>query len=205
MKFVVQPDFITQDEVGIIKSYEKPQIGEIQNYHIKSVNDAARGWTIMKDFSRTDASKEVTRFQGDGTLVEEVPVYFKDLGHRIARAVGVSDEHMFFQYIVIGPGGEIRKHYDAGKPGYITYKCNVCVEGPADDFIYVGDDVLSAKPLGLYCFEANLYKHWMDTSDVTRIVLSYGFLVPYDSLGWAEDSPRIRLSNRIWQAYIGRG
>lgn len=202
MKFVVHPDFITQDEVGIIKSYEKPSINEIQNYHIRSVNDAVRGWSIMKDFSQTDISKEVTHFQGDGTIVEEVPAYFQDLGHRIAATLGISDEHMFFQYIVIGSGGEIRKHYDAGKPGYITYKCNICVEGPPEDSIFVGDDELAITPLGLYCFEANLYKHWMNTSDITRIHLSYGYLIPYADLSWDENHPRIRLSNRIWKAYI---
>jgi hypothetical protein len=204
MKFVICPNFISPDEVGFIKSFEKPALNEIQNYHIKSVADAVKGWSIMMDFSRTEVSKEVTGFQGDGTLVESVPDYYKQLGHRIAEGVGISAEHMFFQYILVGPGGQIRKHYDAGKPGYVTYKCNICVEGPEDDVIFVGTETLPVTPLGLYCFEANFYKHWMNTSDVPRIHLSYGYLVPYADLGWDENNSRVRLSNRIWQAYIGR-
>lgn len=202
MKFVVQPDFITPDEVVVIKSYQKPPLGQIQNYHIKSVNDAVRGWSVMADLSKTEVCREVTKFQGDGTLVDEVPPYFKELGHKIAATVGVSDENMFFQYIVVGSGGEIRKHYDAGKPGFVTYKCNVCVEGPPRDTISVGDEVLPVTPLGLYCFEANLYKHWMTPSETERVHLSYGYLVPYADLGWDANCPRVRLSDRIWKAYI---
>jgi hypothetical protein len=204
MRFLVRDGFLTQDDVKIIKSFEKPSTAEIQNYHIKSVNDAAMGWTIMKDFSQTEVSKEVTRFQGDGTLVENVPDYYKDLGHRIAKAVQVSDEHMFFQYIVVGSRGEIRKHYDAGKPGYVTYKCNLVVEGPPGDYIHVGDDIMVCPTLGMYCFEANLYKHWMEPSDTPRLHLSYGFLVPYADIGWDENHSRVRLSNRIWKSYMSR-
>jgi len=204
MNFVVKPDFLTSEDVEIIKSYEKPSIGEIQNYHIKSVNDAVKGWSIMHDFNKTEVSKEVTQFQGEGTLVDEVPNYYRELGQRIADDVGISSEHMFLQYIVIGSSGEIRKHYDAGKPGYVTYKCNVSVAGPQNDQIHVGDEVLPITLQGLYCFEANLYKHWMESSDIPRIHLSYGYILPYATLGWEEDCPRVRLSNKIWKAYISR-
>jgi len=202
MKFIVQPDFLSTSDVEFIKTFERPESGEIQNYHIKSVNEAVNGWSAMFDISHTPLTEEVVRFQGDGTLGFKYPSYYIELGHRIASAVGVSAENMFFQYIVVGAGGEVRKHYDAGKPGYVTYKCNVVVEGPLQDIVYVGDEVMHLTPSCLYCFEANLYKHWMTVIDSPRIHLSYGFIVPYADLGWDEHSPRVRLSNRIWKAYI---
>jgi len=79
---------------------------------------------------------------------------------------------------MIGSGGEIRKHYDVGIPGYITYKCNICVSGPENDLIYAGKEFLTINPLSLYCFEANLYKHWMNSSPIPRMHLSYGFILP---------------------------
>lgn len=202
MKFVVTPNFITRQDVDIIKSFQKPPTTEILNYHIKSVNDGVKGWSVMYDFNKTAVSQEVTKFQGDGTMIDELPAYYEQLGHRIAETVGVSSENMFFQYILIGSGGQVGKHYDAGKPGYVTYKCNICVEGPAEDLIHVDKGTLPVTPLGLYCFEANLYKHWMETHDAPRIHLSYGYIVPYADLGWSSDAPRVRLSNRIWNAYI---
>lgn len=203
MNFVTQPNFIDKNDVSIIESFDKPVLEEIQNYHIKHVSDGVKGWSTMFDFSKTSLTKELTKLQGDGTLIKEVPDYYKHLGVRIAEFVGISSENMYFQYIVIGANGEIRKHYDVGKPGYITYKCNICVSGPDNDVIYVGNaDKLEISPLSLYCFEANLYKHWMNSCDIPRVHLSYGFILPYSDLGWDENCLRVRLSNKIWNMYM---
>lgn len=107
-----------------------------------------------------------------------------------------------FRFIVVGPGGEVRKHYDAGKPGYIVYKCNIVVSGPTNDMIHVGKKTMSIPPKCLYCFEANLYKHWIDPADESRVHLSYGYIVPYSDLGWDVNSDQVRLSNKIWSIYM---
>jgi hypothetical protein len=50
----------------------------------------------------------------------------------------------------------------------------------------------------MYCFEASLFKHWTPNKfDSRRILLSFGFLIPYKDLGRSEEDPRVRLSQRI--------
>ena len=49
----------------------------------------------------------------------------------------------------------------------------------------------------LYCFEASLYKHWSNSFDFDRIILSFGFILEYSDLGRDENDPRVRLSKRI--------
>lgn len=198
-------NFISQEESEAILAYSPTRNDSIiENEHIRAVAEATNGWTVLCDLTKTEVSSEVAKFQGDTTCVDEVPRIFFELADRIADALPVSRDNVFFQYIVLGSGGKVKKHYDAGKPGYITYKCNICVTGPEKDAIFVGDEIMSVSPLDLYCFEANFYKHWMETSEQPRIHLSYGFLLPYSELGWQGDSSRVRLSNRIWEAYIER-
>lgn len=196
-------NFITSNEVEEIIQYSPPKLKSIDNDHIKKVNEATNGWSILCDLTQTSVSKEVAKFQGDNTLVDKVPSIFHNLADRISSSLSISKEHVFFQYIVVGKQGEVKKHYDAGKPGFVTYKCNICVDGPELDVIYVDRNEVSINKLDLYCFEANFYKHWMNKNDCPRIHLSYGFLIPYVELGWSESDPRVRLSNRIWRAYIG--
>jgi len=197
-------EFISQEEVKLILEYTPCCNNDvIKNEHIRAIADATNGWTVLCDLTKSDVSKEVAEFQGDSTIVEEVPTIFNELADRIALALNISKNHVFFQYISLGENGMVKKHYDAGKPGYITYKCNICISGPEEDVVWTDDSPLTIFPRDLYCFEANLYKHWMDSSESRRVHLSYGFLIPYSELGWQEDSPRIRMSNRIWKAYIG--
>lgn len=205
MKFVTRKNFVTLEEIEEINSYYNSFPREkvvIENNHIKEINEATNGWTILCDLTKTDISIEVSKFQGDATCVEDVPNVLRKISDRIAYDLKISSRHVFVQYISVGSNGEVRKHYDAGKPGYVTYKCNVCLDGPDLDYIYVDSFKHEIDKFDLYCFEANLYKHWMDKSSFPRIHLSYGFIIPYDDLGWYEDHPRIRLSNRIWKNYI---
>jgi len=198
------PNFISKEEANLILGCApKPNETHIQNEHIRTIAEATNGSTILCDLTKSDVSKEVAEFQGDATLVDQVAPVFHQLAARISEALSISRSHVFFQYINLGVGGKVGKHYDAGKPGYITYKCNICVSGPEQDVIWVDKDPLTIRPMDLYCFEANLFKHWMDSTDQKRIHLSYGFLIPHHELGWNENDPRVRLSNRIWKAYIG--
>ena len=203
MRFITKPNFINERDVALIKLFKRPETQEIKNEHIRAVNEQSLGWTSMYDFSKTDLTRELSQFQGDGTCIDSVPDYYRELGLRIASELNISSDNMYFQYISLGAGGQVKQHYDAGKPGYVTYKCNICVEGPDHDVINVHKHEMNIEPRSLYCFEANLYKHWMEASDTPRIHLSYGFILPYADLGWDEESPRIRMSNKIWKAYMG--
>ena len=196
-------NFISPQEAETIIAFSSfNPVYTIENEHIKSVNDETAGWSIMCDLTKSNLSKAISKFQGDGTLIESVPSIFHDLSHRIANVLAINQDHVFFQYIVLGINGMVRKHYDAGVPGFITYKCNICVDGPDKDSIYIDDSVINLTKFDLYAFEANLYKHWMDRSDVRRIHLSYGFMLPYDELGWNQDNPRVRLSNKLYDRYM---
>jgi hypothetical protein len=72
----------------------------------------------------------------------------------------------------------------------------MCVE--SDDYrLFIDKEILDIKELDLYCFEASLYKHWTEPFRNKRIILSYGFILPYEDLGRDEKDPRVRLSKRI--------
>jgi hypothetical protein len=180
----------------------QPSRTAIENEHIRKINDLTKGWTVLCDFSHTEITESIVRFQGDATIVPEVPTVFRELGNRISQTIGVSNEHSFFQFISLGSDGKVSTHYDAGIPGYVTYKCNICLDGPDIDAIFIDKSPVTIQPGDLYCFEANLYKHWMESNPKPRVHLSYGFIVPIETLGWSPDSPRVRLSNRIWKAFI---
>lgn len=193
---------ITPEEQAeiILHAQNPPEQNEIINEHIREVNAKTKGWSILCDFTKTSVSSTVAKFQGDSTLVQEVPDIYHRLAHRIADKLHLSSEHLFFQLIVLGENGKVSPHYDAGLPGYITYKCNIYVQGPPD-VIFVDKNKIEIQELDLYHFEANLYKHWMEAKNIKRIHLSYGFLIPYKDLGWDADSPRVRLSNKIWKFF----
>lgn len=198
------PGFLSQKEIQECLAWKPPLNDAVfKNEHIGKVNSETVGGSVLCDFSQTEISREVAIFQGDATVISESPEIF----HRIADRICDSDipgDHVFFQAIWLGAGGKVRSHYDAGKPGYSTYKCNIYLQGPEQDSIWIDGDEFQYSIGDLSCFEANLYKHWLDKSDVPRMYLSYGFIVPIEFMGWEKDDPRIRLSDRIWRKFIGR-
>ena len=144
----------------------------------------------------------MSKFQGDSTNVEELPSLLKDLSFRISEKAEISNNNVFCQYIQVGAEGKVAKHYDAGLPNYITYKCNICISGPEVDVLFIDDKKFDLNIGDLYCFEANFYKHWMEESKVPRVLLSYGFILPIEELGYSQSDSRVRLSNRIWASFI---
>jgi hypothetical protein len=93
-------------------------------------------------------------------------------------------------------GGEIKPHYDTSIDGFINYKCNISVE--SEDYkLYLEDSDIPVSEMDLYCFEASLYKHWVKPFSRKRILLSYGFLLRYETLGRSGDDSRVKLSKRI--------
>jgi hypothetical protein len=93
-------------------------------------------------------------------------------------------------------GGSIGVHYDASLTGYINYKCNLSVLSEDYKF-YVDTDVLEISESDLYGFEASLYKHWTNEFSSRRVLLSFGFVLPYHLLNRESNEPRVRLSQRI--------
>jgi hypothetical protein len=200
---LILKNFLTQEEQPQIIQYAKSinPCTSIENEHIKKINDQINGFSVLCDLTQTEVSKSVAKFQGDNTQIESVPDLFYEIKNRICSLCDITDKNVFFQLISMKKGGRVAPHYDAACPGYITYKCNVVVKGPPTDVIYVDKYPNTIEELSLYCFEASLYKHWADACEYDRILLSYGFLLPYRELLWDEDSPRVRLSNRIWKKF----
>lgn len=195
-------NFISDEEKNLVtqwsntcKAKEEPE-----NSHIKEIHDYLNGFALMCDLSNTDISNIVCKFQGDSTIVDSVPEIIVQIRDKISERLSLNKDHSFVQMISMKKGGIVKAHYDAAAPGYITYKCNLHIHGDADK-IYIDNNIIESKPGSLYCFEASLYKHWVGQCKSNRILLSYGFVLPYKDLGWDEDAPRVKMSNRIYKKF----
>lgn len=58
------------------------------------------------------------------------------------------------------------------------------------------------EPRILHSFEANFFKHWLNFSSHERVLLSYGFIIPLNELGYKPTDPRPRMSDRIWKVFM---
>lgn len=202
----IKHNFITPNErqeiIEYIRSYQVDENVEIGNERVRYLTTQLKGYSTTYDFTKTELSQKIANLQSDNRRLEEVPPLLHNLMDRASDLFNVKDDHVFVQGLFMGNGGRASPHYDAGIPGYITYKCNVVVKGPENDVIHVDKQKFVLNELDIYAFESNLYKHWMDAGE-ERIVLSYGFIVPYADLGVDPNSPRIRLSDKIWRKNNG--
>jgi hypothetical protein len=175
---------------------------ELRDHHLKHLVSKINGASYMYDIGKTAITREITAFQSGGHVMEEgLPPVFYRLVKRICSTLGISSENSFLQVVDMNNGGSIGKHYDAAFPGHINYKCNISVLSEDYDFV-VDDQTIHVKELDMYCFEASLYKHWTPNSFTSRrILLSFGFMLPYADLGRSAEDPRVRLSNRIQKRF----
>lgn len=170
---------------------------EIRNKHINSVASKLNGDSHMFDITKTNMSKELSAFQSSGNVIDmELPDIFSKILNRICSELRIPKDNVFLQVLNQEKGGVIHPHYDSAINGYITFKCNMCIQSEEYQ-IFVGDDIFNIKQGDLYCFEASLYKHWTLPLTSSRVILSWGFILPYHLLGRNESDPRVRLSKRI--------
>lgn len=199
MKIESIPNFIKDEEVKEIIYFLKSfnQNSNISNKHINEVASKLNGTSFMFDITKTEKSKKLSSYQSSDNLIDiELPPLFKDIMNRISEKFNLSTENVFLQILNQESGGYIHPHYDSAIDGFITYKCNICVLG--DDYeLFVDDKIINIKQRDLYTFEASLYKHWTNPFSSKRIILSYGFILPYVDLDRNNDDPRVRLSKRI--------
>jgi hypothetical protein len=192
--------FIDESEKSRIISYVDSINEEIilNDHHLKHLISKLNGMSYMYDISKTEMTEKITAFQSGGHVMkDELPPVFYRLIEKITSTVGIPQEHMFLQIVDMNHGGAVHKHYDAAFPGYVNYKCNISVLSEDYEFT-IDDQTVYVKQSDLYCFEASLYKHWTPNPFTgRRILLSFGFMVPYDKLGRNSEDPRVRLSNRI--------
>lgn len=191
--------FITSKEAEeiILFTQSLNSKSNIENEHISSVASKLNGKSFMFDISKTKLSNELSTFQSSDNLMNvDVDKLFIDILERISINLNINKDNVFLQILCQDVGGLIHPHYDSSTNGFITYKCNICVD--SDDYrLFVGDEFIDVKNKDLYCFEASLYKHWTEPLINKRIILSYGFILPYKDLGRTNNDPRVRMSQRI--------
>jgi len=168
------------------------------NHHLAKLSKSLNGGSVMFDISKTSITKYITEFQSISSVVQsEVPQFIYSIREKISAQLNIPVDHSFLQVVDMSTGGKVQKHYDAAIDGYINYKCNISVLAEQYDFC-IDSDTLTISQSDMYCFEASLYKHWTpDPFKSRRILLSFGFMLPYRVLSRDLEDPRIRLSNRI--------
>lgn len=173
------------------KLYKKP------NHHLNEISKSLNGDSFIFDISNNEITNYITEYQSIGEVFHHSPPDFiLELQKKICTTLDLSSENSFLQVVDMNVGGEISLHYDAAIGGYINYKCNLSVLSE-DYFFYLEKDKFLVKNKDLYCFEASLFKHKTDKFNSQRIMLSFGFLIPYQELKRDTFDPRVRLSERI--------
>lgn len=199
-------NFISDEEIKLIKEWveELNFIEKEPNIHLDSVSKSLNGLPHMFDISNNDITNYITKFQSISSSNDsELPSFIISILNRISNTINIPLENMFLQVIDMKKGGKIKPHYDASYDGYINYKCNISVISDKYDF-YIGDESIEVNQSDLYCFEASLFKHWSDEFVNDRILLSFGFLVPYSYTGRTINDPLVRLSNRIKKYFMDK-
>lgn len=192
--------FINQSDVDVclswINTIKNDKIGE--NNHVNEVAKMMNGKSYMFDISKTDLTKYVTSEQSGNNLIDsDVPQFIYDLVYKISKKLSIPSNNVFLQVIDMNKGGTIKPHYDVSVKGYINYKCNISVLSE-DYSLNIEDDIVCIQAKDLYSFEASLYKHWTTNPfNNRRVLLSFGYILPYSVLNRSDNEPRVRLSNRI--------
>ena len=191
--------FITKDEVNQIVTWVDSvnHNGNDSNHHLTELSKTLNGKSYVFDISNTSLTNYITKFQSISDVSKEpLPDFIYKIIDRISEEFNFPKDNIFLQAVDMAKGGKINPHYDASIDGYINYKCNISVLSENYDF-FVGDESINIEKTDLYAFEASLYKHWTNEFNSRRVLLSFGFVLPYEVLNRTENEPRVRLSKRI--------
>lgn len=172
-------------------SYKKP------NHHLNEISKALNGNSFIFDISNNEITNYITEYQSIGQIFyNKPPQFILNLQKKIANLFQFDLDNSFLQVVNMNKGGEVSPHYDASVDGFINYKCNLSVLSE-DYYFFVDTDKFLVKNKDLYCFEASLFKHKTERFNSERIMLSFGFMIPYHKMNRSESDPRVRLSKRI--------
>ena len=191
--------FITKDEVNQIVTWVDSvnHNGNDSNHHLTELSKTLNGKSYVFDISNTSLTNYITKFQSISDVSKEpLPDFIYKIIDSISEEFNFPKDNIFLQAVDMAKGGKINPHYDASIDGYINYKCNISVLSENYDF-FVGDESINIEKTDLYAFEASLYKHWTNEFNSRRVLLSFGFVLPYEVLNRTENEPRVRLSKRI--------
>lgn len=191
--------FITKDVVNQIVTWidSVNHNGNDSNHHLTELSKTLNGKSYVFDISNTSLTNYITKFQSISDVSKEpLPDFIYKIIDSISEEFNFPKDNIFLQAVDMAKGGKINPHYDASIDGYINYKCNISVLSENYDF-FVGDESINIEKTDLYAFEASLYKHWTNEFNSRRVLLSFGFVLPYEVLNRTENEPRVRLSKRI--------
>lgn len=192
-------NFIKQNEVDKILSWvDGLSATELSaNHHLREITKVLNGNSYIFDISQTEVTSYITNFQKrDYVRTNGVPDFITKLIDKISDTIGLPKNHLFLQVVNMQKGGRIAPHYDSSIDGFINFKCNLSILSE-DYSLFTDKFEIPVQQTDLYCFEASLYKHWTNEFNSRRVMLSFGFMVPYKTLGRDEYDPRVRLSKRI--------
>jgi len=199
-------NFINLEESKLIVDWIN-NIQEIDgrpNEHLLNVKKSINGKSNIFDISRSQLTQYVTKFQSIYEVLNSVPEFINKLVLKISNEFNLPNDNVFLQVIDMNKGGIIPPHYDSSIKGYINYKCNISVVSENYNF-YIESESINIKQYDIYCFESSLYKHWTNEFSSRRVLLSFGFIIPYNLLGRCESDPRVRMSERIQKYFQKNG
>ena len=197
--YKLKKKFITNDESKKIVNWIESinHTGNDSNHHLTELSKNLNGKSYIFDISNTPLTNYISKFQSISDVSKDpLPDFIHNIINKISKEFNFPKENVFLQVVDMNKGGKINPHYDAAIDGYINYKCNISIL--SENYkLYVDKDIIDIEETDLYGFEASLYKHWTNEFNSRRVLLSFGFILPYDVLERNEDDPRVRLSQRI--------
>jgi len=204
--YKIKKNFITDQEVNLIIEWLDTlnHTGDDSNHHLTELGKSLNGKSYIFDISKTEITKVITKIQSISDVSNDIlPDFIHDIFDRISIEFNLPKNNIYLQGVDMNKGGKINAHYDAAIDGYINFKCNISVKSEPYKF-YLDKEILDIEEKDIYCFEASLYKHWTDEFNSKRIFLSFGIVIPYETLNRDQNDPRVRLSRRVTKYFLNR-
>ena len=202
--YKIKKNFVTDQEVDLIIEWLDTlnHTGNDSNHHLTELGKSLNGNSYIFDISKTEITKVITKLHSISDVSTELlPDFIHNIFDRISIEFNLPKDNIYLQAVDMNKGGKINAHYDAGINGYINYKCNISIKSDPYKF-YLENKIIDIEEKDIYCFEASLYKHWTNEFNSKRVFLSFGIIIPYETMNRSENDPRVRLSKRISKYFL---
>jgi hypothetical protein len=202
--YKIKKNFVTDQEVNLIIEWLDTlnHTGNDSNHHLTELGKSLNGNSYIFDISKTEATKVITKLHSISDVSNDIlPDFIHNIFDRISIEFNLPKNNIYLQAVDMNKGGKINAHYDAAIDGYINFKCNISIKSEPYKF-YLDKEILDIEEKDIYCFEASLYKHWTEEFNSRRVFLSFGIVIPYETLNRDENDPRVRLSRRVTKYFL---
>jgi hypothetical protein len=202
--YKIKKNFVTDQEVDLIIEWLDTlnHTGNDSNHHLTELGKSLNGNSYIFDISKTEITKVITKLHSISDVSNDIlPDFIQNIFDRISIEFNLPKNNIYLQAVDMNKGGKINAHYDAAIDGYINFKCNISIKSEPYKF-YLDKEILDIEEKDIYCFEASLYKHWTEEFNSRRVFLSFGLIIPYETMNRNENDPRVRLSRRITKYFL---